>query len=290
MRSRSVWHEKMGPMAPSECDRDVEHAAQLLERPLLAFRRYLTGGEHARTVVAGDCLGDVVLRRFPPGDPAGGHELAVTKLLADLDFLAPRLLASADVPDHGALLVTELIDGAAPQAVSDQDMAIGLAHALARIHRIAGRGLREVPAKPPSGRSRVARLAQDRFARLDLSERVLTHYDFWTGNTLWKDSTLVGVVDWSGARSAPRGVDLAWARLDLILQGRPEAAHLLLDHYRSTTGLGVADIWEWDLQAAAQAVDAVGTWSPNYVGIGLTELTADRLVVRMAGWAEQLIS
>jgi aminoglycoside phosphotransferase (APT) family kinase protein len=125
---------------------------------------------------------------------------------------------------------------------------------------------------------------------LDLSERVLTHYDFWTGNTLWKGSKLVGVVDWSGARSAPRGVDLAWARLDLILQGRPEAARMFLDHYRSATGMDVADIWEWDLQAAAQAVDAVGTWSPNYVGVGLTDLTTDCLASRMAGWVEHLLS
>lgn len=133
-------------------------------------------------------------------------------------------------------------------------------------------------------------MARDRFARLDLSERVLTHYDFWTGNTLWKGSTLVGVVDWSGARSAPRGVDLAWARLDLILQGRPEAAQMFLDHYRSATGMGVADICEWDLQAAAQAVEVVGTWSPNYAGIGLTDLTADRLASRMAAWVEHLLA
>lgn len=277
-------------MTLSEWARDVECAARLLNRPFLAFRRCLSGGEHARTVVAGDDVGNVVVRRFPPGDAAGRHELFVTERLAMLDGLAPRLLASIDDANDGALLVTDLIDGTAPQAVSDQDLASGLAYALAQIHEITGSGLREVPAQEPSGDSRIARLAQDRFTRLDLSERVLTHYDFWTGNTLWKGGTLVGVVDWSGARSAPRGVDLAWARLDLILQRRPEAAHLLLDHYRSTTGLGMADIWEWDLQAAAQAVDAVGTWSPNYVGIGLTELNADRLAMQMAAWVEQLLS
>lgn len=284
--------EKMCFMAFDEWAKDVECAAQLLGRPSLAFRRRLTGGEHARTVVAGDGYGDVVLRRFPPGDAAGEHELLVTERLAALDGLAPRLLASAASHTDGALLVNELIDGTAPGAVSDQDLATGLAQALARVHQITGRGLREAPAQGPSGDSRIAiaGLARDRFARLDLSERVLTHYDFWTGNTLWKRRTLVGVVDWSGARSAPRGVDLAWARLDLILQGRPQAAQMFLDHYRDATGVCVADIREWDLQAAAQAVDAVGTWSPNYVGIGLADLTADRLTTRMAAWIERLLA
>lgn len=277
-------------MASGEWARDVACATQLLGRPTLTFRRCLTGGEHARTVVAGDSDGDVVLRRFPPGDTAARHELLVNERLAALDGLAPRLLASADSRTDGALLINELIDGNAPGAVSDQDLATGLAQALARVHQITGRGLRAAPAQPPSGDSRIARLAQDRFARLDLSERVLTHYDFWTGNTLWKGSALVGVVDWSGARSGPRGVDLAWARLDLILQGRPEAAQMLLDRYRAATDVGVGDIWEWDLQAAAQAVDAVGTWSPNYVGIGLAELTANRLASRMSCWVDHLLA
>lgn len=120
-------HEKMSSMAAREWARDVECAAQLLGRPRLAFRRHLAGGEHARTVVAGDDVGDVVLRRFPPGDTAGDHELLVTDRLAALEGLAPRLLASAESHTDGALLVNELIDGTAPGVVSDQDLANGLA-------------------------------------------------------------------------------------------------------------------------------------------------------------------
>ncbi|MBK0296215.1 phosphotransferase, partial [Bacillus sp. S34] len=55
-------------------------------------------------------------------------------------------------------------------------------------------------------------------------DRVLTHGDLWSGNTLWEGDRLTGIVDWSGAMSAPRGVDIAWCRQDLVLLGSTVAA------------------------------------------------------------------
>jgi len=37
---------------------------------------------------------------------------------------------------------------------------------------------------------------------------VLTHHDFWSGNTLWQRGVLTGVVDWAGAAVGPRGFDV----------------------------------------------------------------------------------
>ena len=75
---------------------DVAVAARLLGRPGLSLRRVLAGGTHARTVVAGDPGGEVVVRRFPSGDPAGRHEVVIAERLTGLDWLAPRLLATEE--------------------------------------------------------------------------------------------------------------------------------------------------------------------------------------------------
>ncbi|MEW1952506.1 phosphotransferase [Terrabacter sp. NPDC080008] len=64
-------------------------------------------------------------------------------------------------------------------------------------------------------------MACDPFPRLDLSDRVLSHYDFWTGNTLWRHGTVVGVVDWSGARVGSPGGGTSGGR------GRDVGAELL---------------------------------------------------------------
>lgn len=185
-------------MVGSECARDVERAAHLLDRPSLVFRRCLTGGEHARTMVAGDGVGDVVLRRFPPGDTAGRHEMVVNGRLAALDGLAPRLLAAADDHGDGALLVRS-------------------------------------PAWPV------------------------------TPSRGWTCPIGSSPITTSGRATLFGGM----APLSVWSTGR---------------------VHEWDLPAAAQAVDVVGTWAPNYLGIGLPDLTPDRLETRMAAWVEVLLA
>jgi hypothetical protein len=160
-----------------------------------------------------------------------------------------------------------------------------MAGALCTIHQLPATGLRPVPDIPPRGVGPLAVAARRRFTALNTSERVVTHYDFWSGNLLWNDATVTGVVDWSGARSGPRGIDIAWSRQDLVLQGRPRAAQILLEEYRKLSRTPLVDIAEWDLQAAAQAEDAVGDWASNYAGIGLHELTPGVLRERLRAWA-----
>jgi aminoglycoside phosphotransferase (APT) family kinase protein len=62
-----------------------------------------------------------------------------------------------------------------------------------------------------------ASLVLARWESLATEPTVLTHNDFWSGNTVWQDGTLTGVVDWSGAALGPRAFDLGWCRLDLYL-------------------------------------------------------------------------
>ena len=260
-------------------------ASRLLDRGL-RFVSMLSGGEHARTSVVTDGVEDYVVRRFPAGDGAVGHETGILSRLQHLAPLVPRLVA-ADLGSEmgGPLIVTSRVLGGHPgRDVSPTALAQQMGIVLARIHAADGEGLRRAPAGAPSGPGPLAAAARARFDALSDEELVLTHYDFWCGNTLWVGDRLTGVVDWSGARQAPRGQDLAWCRLDLVLMGHVAAAETFLTAYEQRTGCAVDDMAEWDLQAAAQAEDAVEDWAPNYAGIGLADLTAVRLRERLTVW------
>lgn len=265
----------------------VDAAARLLGRPLTLVRE-LTGGQHARTLLAADDAERVVVRMFPRGDDSVARELAVLARLGPLGRLAPAELAHGDLDGHG-VIVTEAVPGAAPAPTLDP-VVIGeqLGVALAAIHRLDPAGLPDEDREPTNRAGRLAAVAQEAWREADL-DRVLTHGDFWSGNTVWDGDRLTGVVDWSGARSAPRGVDLAWCRQDLVLLGAPEAAERFLAAYEGASGRRVRDVHAWDVVAAARADTYVETWAPNYAGIGRPEINARLLRERFDAWVDTLI-
>lgn len=169
-------------------------------------------------------------------------------------------------------------------------LARELGAAMAHMHAQSSAGLRLVPQGPPAGSSPTCSAAQEAYPHLTLRQPVLLHYDFWVGNTLWRDGHLAAVVDWSGARQGPCAVGVAWLRLDLILQGRDEAAELVVSQYEQHAGRQIDDRAAWDLQAAAQAEPVVESWLTNYHGIGLVHLTAEELRRRLDSWSATLLA
>ena len=263
-------------------------AASTLLRRKVVLVRQLTGGQHAATLLVADATSHYVVKAFPLSDSSAAREAAILERLSPLDALVPRLIAFAEGPET-PVIITSAIRGTPPEPdLPARTIATQMASALARIHRLDGTGLRRVPAQPPGGDTDIAARARRDWERLDLSEPVLTHYDFWCGNALWDASQLTGIVDWSGARNAPRGVDVAWCRLDLVLLGFTDAAEHFLTEYEQHTRRPLRDINLWDVQAAAAATSMVESWAPNYYGIGRTDQTADRLRQRMDAWAATL--
>lgn len=262
-------------------------AGRLLGRPLTLVRA-LTGGQHARTALAIDGDEDVVVRMFPPADDSVARELEVLSRLGPLGRLAPRALAHGDVDGRG-VIVTEAVPGGVPSPSLDP-VVLGeqLGAALAAVHRLDPAGLPDEDREPTHRAGRLAASAQEAWREADL-DRVLTHGDFWSGNTVWDGDRLTGVVDWSGAMSAPRGVDLAWCRQDLVLLGSPTAADRFLAVYESEVGSRVLDVHAWDVIAAARADTYVETWAPNYAGIGRPEIDARVLRARFDRWVCSLI-
>jgi aminoglycoside phosphotransferase (APT) family kinase protein len=118
---------------------------------------------------------------------------------------------------------------------------------------------------------------------------VLTHYDFWSGNTFWQDGDLTGVVDWSGVALGPRGFDVGWCRLDLYLLYGQHIADRFLDSYETGSKSALPDLRLWDLWAVARSYENVESWVPNYRDLGRTDLTATELRRLHTAWTQYLI-
>jgi aminoglycoside phosphotransferase (APT) family kinase protein len=265
----------------------VAAAADLLGRPL-TLDRELTGGQHARTLMAVDGDARVVVRMFPRGDDAVRREREVLRRLGPLGTLAPRLLAHCEAQGH-PVIVTDAVPGGPPAPGLDP-VVIGeqMGRALAEIHRLDPVDLPDESRQPTRRAGRLATSAHEAWREVDL-DRVLTHGDFWSGNALWEGERLTGIVDWSGAMSAPRGVDIAWCRQDLVLLGSTAAADRFLAVYEGATGQRVRDVRAWDVIAAARADAYVETWAPNYAGIGRPEIDGRLLRSRFDTWVGSLI-
>jgi aminoglycoside phosphotransferase (APT) family kinase protein len=261
----------------------------------------LEGGQHADTwrVDTANPELTVVVRQFPAGDPAGAREQLVLRALDGLGGLAPLLLGS-DLDGRWSECPTSLIswlDGQADITPSDPEKwAAQLGHALARVHampvdRLAGLpsvfdrtgGSHEVLKGP------LAAGVWSGWTHITASREVLTHSDYWSGNVVWREGKLTGIVDWSGGARGPRGFDVGWCRLDLVLLLEERVADIFLVAYEAAIGRTIDDMVLWDGWAAARSHDAVESWAPNYAPLGRADLDGEELRRRHSKWTARLL-
>jgi aminoglycoside phosphotransferase (APT) family kinase protein len=279
-------------------------AVRRLAGPSSAIRTAtrLEGGQHAATwrVDTDDPALTVVVRQFPAGDPGGASEQAVLRTLDGLDGLAPVVL-DGDLAARWSGQPTSILswlDGRADIAPADPEKwADELGRALAVVHAVPRSRLTELPSvfdrRGGSGdalRGPLAPAVRSRWAQIVASPEVLTHSDYWSGNVVWRDQRVVGIVDWSGAARGPRGFDLGWCRLDLVLLYDERIADVFRDAYEAAAGEAVGDTLLWDRWAAARSHDGVEEWVPNYAPLGRPDLDRRSLRSRHAQWTERLLS
>lgn len=263
---------------------------------------HLAGGQHADTwkVDTENPATSVVVRQFPVGDPAPLREQRVLRALDGLGGLAPVLLGG-DLDGRWSEYPTSLVswlDGQPDIAPTDpRGWARELGRALAAVHAVPAERLAELPRVfDRSGGSQemlagpLAAEVRSRWAQVVASPEVLSHGDYWSGNVVWRDGRLTGIVDWSGGARGPRGFDLGWCRLDLVLLFDEQIADDFLAAYEEATGQAVGETRLWDCWAAARSDDAVGSWVPNYLPLGRADLTEDELRRRHAQWTARLSS
>lgn len=129
-------------------------------------------------------------------------------------------------------------------------------------------------------------------ALVEIAEReshVLCHCDFHPGNVLIDDGVVSGVVDWAGARFAPRAFDVALLRCDLAVEPGGDAPDRFLAAYEASAGVRLADLGAWDAFAAARAIEHGDGWVDAWTEVGV-DMTASRIKERAAEFAIAALS
>jgi aminoglycoside phosphotransferase (APT) family kinase protein len=262
----------------------------------------LEGGQHADTwkVVTAHPELSVVVRQFPAADPAAAGEQRVLRTLDGLGGLVPVLLGG-DLDGRWSQYPTSLIswlDGHADITPSHPEKwAVELGRALAVAHATPARRLAGVP-RVFDGRGGsqevlngpLATEVRSRWIQITGEPEVLSHCDYWSGNVVWRDEALTGIVDWSGGARGPRGFDVGWCRLDLVLLLGERIADVFLAAYEAAIGQTLKEMDLWDAWAVARSDDAVETWGPNYAPLGRGDLDAQELRRRHSQWTARLQS
>jgi aminoglycoside phosphotransferase (APT) family kinase protein len=208
--------------------------------------RVLSSSWLANHAVALDSGQELLLRRWArPGwdaddpDLSAAREARVLERLADCPVPAPAVVAADPDGEHcdcPALLLT-LLPGAPPEGPPDLDQ---LLRALGEVHAIDAEGLpafrrHNDPATLAvpdwAGERGVWELAiaVARRAEPDLPQHLI-HRDVHPGNTLWQDSRLTGIVDWTTGCAGPAAVDLAHLRVNLAMCHGIAASGAVLPH------------------------------------------------------------
>lgn len=117
--------------------------------------------------------------------------------------------------------------------------------------------------------------------RLAPAPRVLSHGDFWAGNTLWRRGRLTAVIDWDDATIAPAGYDVGYFRTDIALLAGPHAPDLFLHCYEEASGIRVSQLFFWDLLGATHALPDPARWVAGYHDLGRMDLSVDLVRARL---------
>jgi aminoglycoside phosphotransferase (APT) family kinase protein len=260
----------------------------------------LEGGQHADTwrVDTDNPAFNVVVRQFPMADSAADREQRVLRTLDGLGGLVPVLLGGdldGQWSEHPTTLISWL-DGESDITPSDPETwARELGRALALVQVVPSDRLADFP-RVFDGTGAEAELngplaprVRSRWSEITDSPEVLAHCDYWSGNVVWRDRRLTGIVDWSGAARGPRGYDLGWCRLDLVLLFDERIADVFLAAYEAAIGQTFDDVVLWDDWAVARSQDNIETWTPNYAPLGRDDLNEHELRQRHTRWTTRLL-
>lgn len=241
-------------------------------------------------------LDRVVVRRYKVfGDYDRGEkarrEFNTFRLLNQYKIPAPEALFLDEKGDVLGIpgIVTRFVDGKLIMDTHPSDplnWARKLARTLARIHSIpCGKvelsylldGNAEVAwvvkfdSPPPYmqaylGGVEIWQLMCDQYPKLETDTPVLLHIDYWTGNILWHENEISAVIDWEEAAYGDPAVDVAYARMNILLMGLPDAADEFLRVYELETGRALKNMAFWELAASVRPMIDPEDWHVDEKG------------------------
>jgi aminoglycoside phosphotransferase (APT) family kinase protein len=94
----------------------------------------------------------------------------------------------------------------------------------------------------------------------------LLHIDYWSGNILWDKNEISAVLDWEEAAYGDPAVDVAYARMNIVLMGATEVADEFLQVYESELGRRVMNLGFWELAASVRPMTDPVDWNVHETG------------------------
>jgi aminoglycoside phosphotransferase (APT) family kinase protein len=88
----------------------------------------------------------------------------------------------------------------------------------------------------------------------------LVHIDYWSGNILWHKKQISAVLDWEEAAYGDPVIDVAYARMNMVLMGLSQSADDFLKIYESEMGWKVENLGFWELAATARPMVDPEEW------------------------------
>lgn len=112
-----------------------------------------------------------------------------------------------------------------------------------------------------------------------LNKPVLLHGDFWPGNTLWQDGSLVAVIDWEEATRGDPLSDLSISRLDLWWAFGQSAMETLTHSYLALNPVDPTLLPLWDLRTALRPVTNLPAWADAYKPLDRPDITLESMQI-----------
>jgi aminoglycoside phosphotransferase (APT) family kinase protein len=89
---------------------------------------------------------------------------------------------------------------------------------------------------------------------------VFSHTDYWSGNIMWHEGEVSAVVDWEEAAYGDPAYDVAYARMEYVLEGLPEASDEFLRVYEAETGRSLVNLGLWELACSVRPMTDPDGW------------------------------
>jgi aminoglycoside phosphotransferase (APT) family kinase protein len=168
-------------------------------------------------------------------------------------------------PAQAALPQAAVLSQLATELMRIHDAPVSV-HELSHLADMTARGTNRISTRPAvadeSLNEPVVRATLDRiWPPPPPAERVLLHGDYWPGNTLWRDGTLVSVIDWEDAAAGDPVADLGNARMEICIAFGTAAASEFTRQYRALRpAVDLSSLPHWDFYAALRHAGRMETW------------------------------